>query len=182
MRTIIIISIFLSFISEKGVFSQEVGKNILIWEENSKLSWDDFLGDKKLIDIGSQKVKAISATNIKFSINGGCESPIIYAYFDRDLSWKVDTSQALLMHEQLHFDISGYCAKLLSQEVESLCRKGCSDVSLFKQAYMNIMEIGEELHRQYDIDTKHGVDVDKQNYWNKKVERLLNEVRRVPSD
>src|SRR5688500_19580117 len=97
--------ICLILLSQAAVsLAQNTSSDLLEWNEFYKLTWEDFTGKRTESSIGdagtvvSIKAKPYMVKNkVKYDV---------YAYFNRQKSWASDTSEELLKHEQLHFDIA----------------------------------------------------------------------------
>ena len=106
------------------LFSPEVKEEKIIWDENRKLTWEDFRGDP------SGPVDYVASTNsgVSFSYsyrerNGkGVVEFTIQSNFYPDLSWYRPSrvSEYILGHEQMHFDISELHARMLRSLLSEL--------------------------------------------------------------
>ncbi len=109
--------------------------------------------------------------------------PRLEARFDPEQSWVIpeaidswdpyvwETSQMLLRHEQLHFAIS--C--LLVRQANVVLQNGGN-----LQAMLELVRAtAQRLNRQYDKDTRHGVDLSRQADWEQDVEQQLQEVTKL---
>lgn len=134
------------------------------------LTWADFKVVKTLNDASAETTTEISysyeETNGKVSID-------VYCTMDKKQSFVVEGKQTpyLLNHEQRHFDISYYYAKLLHKrfnEAKSLTE------SKAKYTYnKTIIEWSGE-QDLYDKETDHSINVKNQGLWDKKIDKLLN--------
>ncbi len=76
-------------------------------------------------------------------------------------------SEALLQHEQTHFDMTEFCARGLQQELNQM------NLGLNKKALIEAVEAKweqklEQLQEQYDNETRHGINLNTQKEWSKK--------------
>src|SRR3712207_4091713 len=111
-----------TFLFSLSPFAQQ---NTLTWNEKQPLSWFDFAGevnDTSLYDAESfAEVKYsywyIGPDNISFTVS---------ANFNKSTSWckKDYRSEALLRHEQTHFDIAELYARKLKQAFENFRYSG----------------------------------------------------------
>ncbi|MDX5427336.1 MAG: DUF922 domain-containing Zn-dependent protease [Bacteroidota bacterium] len=93
-----------------------------------------------------------------------------------DRSW-ADRSRRtwrLLRHEQLHFDIAEWHARMLRSQVstEPVTEKEAI------RAFDKIFEELEEIQDRYDRDTDHGLKPDVQKDWENRVQRELKKWER----
>lgn len=154
------------------------GKDVLYWDENVLLSWEDFKINFDL-DIVHH---AQSATGIYsfWECNDNHYEFIVGCVFDRTKSWvkywvkfdRKNTSQ-LLNHEQTHFDLTEVYARKIRYALSTVpdpCRKSQSEM---KAIVNKLLEEFKTEEKRYDSATKHGRDTDKQLLWDKNVYRML---------
>jgi hypothetical protein len=109
------------------------------------------------------------------------ERPQAYALFDKTKSWAKDSekSDALLNHEQRHFDIAHVFAEGLDKELAAIQVAGVEVTAknahalssqLFNQAvkelYTAYKSGAEAAQKQYDTDTNHSLIQAQQDIWN----------------
>ncbi len=146
----------------------------LAWKSPSPLVWDDFTASPPAdADMSAR-------TFTKFSFNWGCDANSQFTYtvsavFDRELSWVKDGvgSDALLAHEQLHFDVAELTARKFRQELaglESPCKVGQEGMKALSKKYRDLLSATQI---QYDTETGHGVQKDKQAHWAAKVKKEI---------
>jgi hypothetical protein len=146
-------------------------RDLLEWNEFYQLAWDDFQGQPTAESIGD----AGTAVNIKakpFYI----KRRIMYdvdVYFNRKQSWARAKSDALLRHEQLHFDIAELYARKIRKRIVALQENGVSDIKIYNSAIKQILEESNDADRQYDLETLHGALTKKQLIWERRVKEQL---------
>lgn len=144
----------------------------LNWNSNRKLTWNDF---QKEAD-ASDPLHAMTSTNI--SVQAHCDGNEMkfdvkcqFAVLD---SWtKNKSSESLLQHEQLHFDITEIYARQLRQKLEqqkSLCT---GDKRKFNAVVNKVFADWKKTQERYDAESKHGIDGAKQQQWTENVANLL---------
>ncbi|TGV01936.1 hypothetical protein [Flavivirga rizhaonensis] len=146
--------------------------NKVIWSKKN-ITWDNFTKVEK-------KEKDYVAT-INYGIY--CPESIswldsdVYAYMDPDKSEKLADSMLddqVLIHEQYHFNITEYHTRLLRKEIVKLGKDKINDKtldSLFNKYYSE----NELMQLEYDSVTDHSVIVEKQRYWEMKIDDLLRQ-------
>ena len=152
-------------------FSQTAYHVRLEWNEFYKLTWEDFQGKPSERSYGD----AATAVQIKakpFRVDNEIFYDV-FAYFNREQSWKRDVSAQLLEHEQLHFDIAELYARKIRREITHLKAKNINDVSTINAAIREILEESNRVDLQYDAETLHGSLLKKQSLWNEKVKNEL---------
>lgn len=148
----------------------------LNWCENRKLLWTDFKADPD----ARSNYSAVSATYIEEK--HGCSEAGIFSYdvkavFVKNESWTVDMdSEALLKHEQTHFDLTEYFARKMRQKFNDL-RNPCaiSEDKILAMVDSVYTEL-EITHRLYDQYTVHGLNKENQILWNDIVMKSLLEL------
>ena len=154
-------------------FSQQ---NYIKWENERPLIWKDF---KMKVD-KSSAFYALSHTGVAYKYNVIYGENVldidfvVFAFFEKDLSWykKDDATDELLVHEQLHFDISELSARMMRKEISEF-----SFTMKYGEEILNIVNKytfqREELQKQYDEETNHSRNKEEQKRWEEYVETEL---------
>jgi hypothetical protein len=164
---------FFAIVSITGSAQEFVNdsKDVIAWNEYYHLTWDDFLGQPSSESIGD----AGTAVNIKAKPYF-IKNQIMYdvdAFFNRRQSWKRERSDALLRHEQLHFDIAELYARMIRKKVVELQERGINDIKVYNAAIKTLLEESNEADQRYDLETLHGALSKKQAYWELRVKEQL---------
>ena len=121
------------------------------WCANRSLTWEDF----KSTDItgyGARTATGIPVRSVKMDSTFIIEARAIFV---RDKSWVKDTSKQLLIHEQIHFDISELVARKLRQ---FFYHRIVTDKN-YEKIMMELNPIfgyGDELNCKFDDETQNG--------------------------
>lgn len=142
------------------------------WNSNRKLTWDDFQKEADTTD----PLHALTSTNI--AVQANCEGNVmkfeVQCQFAVTDSWtKNKSSESLLQHEQLHFDITEVYARQLRQKLtqqKSLCG---SDKRKFNAVVNKVFADWKKTQERYDAESKHGLEENKQQQWTNNVATLL---------
>jgi hypothetical protein len=148
------------------------------WSATRRLTVADFLGrpNTPLAASTSSDIKAnIGCTDFVF--NGSAQ-----ATFDPNTSWFRDpkhATEALLRHEQLHFDITEIYARKLRQKMVAF--KQTADCGKLQPAFNNLTksvytEWGREEAR-YDQQSNHGLNAAQQAAWEQQVQQRLEQLK-----
>jgi predicted secreted Zn-dependent protease len=151
-------------------------RDLLEWNEFYQLQWHDFQGkrtDDAIGDAGTVVQIKAKPYMLKKKVRYD-----VYAYFSRKKSWASDTSDALLRHERLHFDIAEVYARKIRKKIQELSDRDVNDVKTYNAAVQEILEESNEADRLYDIQTLHGSLPKRQAEWAKKVRQELTELKR----
>lgn len=155
----------------------------LPWQSDTPLRWEDFQG--AVPDGATMSAKTFS----KFSFTWNCDVKGVFSYsvgvmFDRELSWAKDGggSDALLAHEQLHFDIAELVGRRFRKALDGLpspCEVGPEGMSAMSKSYREELAA---LQSQYDKETNHSEIKEKQASWEAKVAKELEALSRFASE
>ncbi len=179
-NTLILLLLGLFFIM---AFSFQNDDNIIVWDKAKKLNWDDFKGtvshDKTHEVINVYKVNEEDAARSRvaialyFQCDGNNSNHTVRAEFEKNNSWFYANhkTEAVLRHEQLHFDITELYARKLRTKLASL-KNQCEKSAVGSVYQANDSEFVEFV-KQYDSETSHGVNKQKQSEWETKVQKLL---------
>lgn len=148
----------------------------LNWCDNRKLLWTDFRACPEAHSLFS----AVSATYIeekhRCSESGAFEYDV-KAMFVKNESWSVDMdSEALLKHEQTHFDLTEYFARKMRQnfhDFKNPCSLPEEKILAMVDSVYTELEITHQLYDQY---TMHGLNKENQKLWNDIVMKSLLEL------
>lgn len=147
--------------------------NALLWRADRKLSWSDYKAKPKNFDASDGALTA-SSIQTEFSYSGNEFIFSVEAKFYPYESWYIKTraSNELLEHEQLHFDITELYARMLKQELlESIKTK--KDIHLYKSIVSKYMKDWDKTQEQYDEETNHSINKEKQKIWQEMIENEL---------
>lgn len=179
MRTLVSL-VALIFFSQVNIFAQQV--TIGNKAGNRPLVWSDFTGKTD----PSSLYYANTFWNINYGYSSvnfkGDDAAIndlaVNLQFVNDKSWKKEDkiSDALLKHEQGHFDIAILC----QLEIISLIKHASLHKDDYKSQIKNIFKESLQkytaLEDKYDAETAHSMNKDKQEEWNK---FILSETERL---
>lgn len=147
------------------------------WSADRKLSWQDFKGKPK----EESRYSAESSLQISYGLKISNQSGVteysfnVDCYFEKNDSWvKTDKkTDALLKHEQLHFDIAEYFSRKLRREfkkssftVENYQSKS---TAIFNENFTEY----QSYQIAYDEETRHGSLPEEQAQWEERVKNLL---------
>ena len=139
------------------------------WDER-KVSWEDF----QIADDVFGDFDANISSEIKYPSRFSGSDNLVYATMYPDFSNRTadaHTSDQLLIHEQYHFNITEYHARLLRKR---LLEKGASLSKSSITYYFNrINERLNEMQTDYDEESNHNTEDERQRYWELKIDDLL---------
>jgi hypothetical protein len=154
-----------------GQHSRSESHEMLEWNEFYQISWEDFEG-KPSKDSRGDAATAVKIKAVPHYFKDQLRYDV-YAYFNRKASWARGHSDALLKHEQLHFDIAELYARKIRKKISDLSERGVKDVQVINKAINDLMEESNEIDQRYDLETLHGALSKKQQAWEKMVKEQL---------
>lgn len=157
------------------LFAQSEKEDMIKWDDDIRLNWADYLGKPD----GSSDAAASTSTYlvIDYSIWQNSLTYKIQSLFSRTRSWGLHKTNYILSHEQGHFDIAEIFARKLHKKMsEYKFDKRTYQKSLGK-IYDDVVEEKTEMQNEYDKETRHSINREKQAKWLKKIEKLLEEYK-----
>ena len=152
---------------------------LIKWTNEYKLHWKDFIYSNDKPVLNRHYSEAISATNI-VAFHRLDNSDIefkIYATFDSDNSFTSDTSKiSLLLHEQLHFDITEFHARLLRKAIDSIKAQRTISLEDFYFQLDSIHQCNTSMQILYDEQTAHGMINSAQEIWLRTIRNSLEKL------
>lgn len=151
----------------------------IVWSK-SPLVWDDF----ELVYFMEKDYVALIHSNISCPKLITDDESRVYAYMDPNESERLSgdfEGSNVLTHEQYHFNITEYCARLLRKEIVS---KGVGGLTFktMRELYKKHYELLEELQDEYDSITDHNADYYLQRQWELKIDDWLRQTAYYEND
>lgn len=154
------------------------------WEAHKPLTWSDFRGAPDRFS----KFAATSNTGIShtYSVNSKgyfvANSSQVRANFYPNLSWYIPKliNETTLAHEQTHFDISELHARILRKELSDR-RFSHNAKREITAIYENVEKARKAMQYQFDRETNHSVDREKEIIWENYIAKLLAKYERWSS-
>jgi len=163
--------ILIFFLLPSLLMAQDKNEELLDWDKSRKLSWTDF----KAKPDSESDVAARSTTYLLFSytVNNDGFSYKIESRFSKTRSWGLHKTAYILSHEQGHFDIAEVFARKLHKKMSEYTFNRRTYQKDLKKIYQDILDEKEELQNNYDTETNHSINKEKQAEWLKKIKKLL---------
>lgn len=171
---IVIITCFLFY--TEPVKGQDLPKYVILWNPSRPLQWSDFKGPQAHLE-GDQAAQVETGLKMNLDYNKKQDTAIIdiISYMDPKKSSKRKDASGdyLLRHEQLHFDICEWYARMLRKEISLL---KCAPELLAKNViklYDKLTKEQSNTQRLYDKETRHSLNKEKQAEWDQKITQGL---------
>jgi len=152
------------------------------WCNKDKLKWDDFKG--KIPDNGDSYLSAGTGYGLipVRTRKNDLLSYNIKLVFKKYESWKKDTAEYLLAHEQLHFDIAELYARKLRKAIQDVPKTNRNPTEeVFNTVIQKLYLENASMQRKYDEETIHGIIAESQIKWDKKISLELNNLEKYAS-
>jgi len=158
-RSFLFLLLFVPFTRQPG--------HLIDWNATRKLTWSDFLGNPD----NNNENAALTCSNINFKYGYGTAgfNFTISCRFDKRQSWGRIKNDYVLAHEQGHFDLAEIYARKLNKALKEYHyneRTVSKDVS---KIYQDLMDEHHKVQNDYDVETDHSLNKDKQQTWFKKI-------------
>jgi predicted metallopeptidase len=152
-----------------GSYAQSENKIVgdtIIWNENYHLMKGDFKGKPK----GKNAGWTVAGIYFRMKETSDTIKFIVETIFIRSKSFLRENSPNVLIHEQLHFDITELFSRKLRQRLAGKNFKAVKNISEeIQKMHSKAMEESGWKEKNYDDDTEHGVNSVNQKEWNEKV-------------
>lgn len=167
--------IFMTLSVQSQIVNRDFHK---LWDPNVPLSWADFKGkpDSLLLrgqgfsDAGIHTMIIVDFCCQDEGKNEICFHPAIH----KTKSWSLSRSETLLVHEQLHFDIT----ELITRKIrKAISLKPEASVEEKYKTYRRLARQFSKMQIKYDKETLHGMKYKKQQKWKARVWEELEELK-----
>ncbi len=152
----------------------------ITWQEDLKLEWNDFKGEPK--PVGDNVATTASGISFGYSTTKTSSRLVDYsfsitAHFYPEKSWSIKEplSNIVLKHERLHFDITELYARKFRQRVSNTTFTNAINNEMEHIHNAINIELGE-IQKQYDVETNHSQNIEKQTAWQKFIATELNKL------
>ena len=162
--------IFLSIFT-LSLFAQRDNEELMEWSNNNKLIWSDY---KAKPDPESDAAASTSTyLVIDYNIRNDDMTYRIQSLFSKTRSWGLHKTAYILSHEQGHFDIAEIFARKLHKKMKEYKFNRRTYQNDLDKIYQEVVDAKSAMQNQYDKETKHSINKEKQAQWLKKIEDLL---------
>jgi len=184
LKYLLILALIVCCCIPESSYSQLVEKDslnqdkdtIVFWSKKRKLTWDDFKGIKKDTSFISLAESYTEIKMVPYLSKLNTYSYKVLACFHKDKSFTNNTSDYLLNHEQLHFDITELYARKIRQEIQ---------VQESKSSYVDYLSLYNKKYKSYklyqklyDVETSHSTNFKMQKKWKEKIGSELEKLKK----
>lgn len=167
--------LFSSLLTTQISFAQSQDEELIEWSPSRKLTWDDYKAKPD-----SRSDAAASTTTylgIDYNISSSSFSYKIQSRFSKTRSWGLHKTDYILSHEQGHFDIAEFFARKLNMKMSAYQFNRKTYEKDLNKIYGDIQDEKEQMQNDYDKETNHSINKEKQAEWLKKIEKMLEELK-----
>lgn len=153
-----------------GYYTRPMYKDRIVWDDRS-LVWEDF----KEVSYLDGDFDAAVHYGIHVPVSLSKDDYSVYAFVDPNKCEKIQDSilgDQLLTHEQYHFNLAEYGARLLRKEILEYGGMNISKTKL-KALHAKNFRLVDSMNVLYDEESEHNLNQIKQNYWEVKINDLL---------
>jgi len=155
--------------------SQTRNEELLDWDAGRRLTWADY---KAKPEPGSDAAASTaSVLAVSYSISSTGFTYRIECRFSKTRSWGLHKSDYILSHEQGHFDIAEIFARKLHKKLSEYQFNRRTYQKDLDNIYEEIVQDKDKMQNDYDRETNHSINKDKQAEWLQKIRLLLEEYK-----
>lgn len=176
---------FLLFVLAGSAQVKVENDSIIIWNKDRKITWDDFLSEKKInfhkydnrYEEHADAAIAVSIQIYPKEVNcWDIDYMEVVAQMNKTKSWTKSKTDVVLNHEQIHFDIAELYARKIRKSITKFIEENeeC-DLQGIADIYYRLIDEHQKMQFLYDEETKHSINFEKQKEWDKKIARQLEE-------
>lgn len=171
MKTFLILTLICA-VTLKGF-----GQNTIKWNETQPLQWIDFAGE--INDSSTFDAESFAEVCYNYQFNSPKDFHFdVFANFNKNTSWcrKEYRTDALLKHEQLHFDIAELYARKLKEAFDNYhySKNFVAEIQqIFNQKKMEY----HLMQHTYDDETNHSLNKERQKDWEQFIYEELSEMK-----
>jgi len=161
------------FIIPIAAFAQNKNEELLDWSASRKLTWNDYKASPD-----PESDAAASTTSylaIEYNITSSSFGYKIQSRFSKTRSWGLHKTAYILSHEQGHFDLAEIFARKLNKQMSEYRFNKRTYQQDLNKIYQDILDEKENMQNDYDKETNHSINKEKQAEWLKKIAALLEE-------
>jgi len=155
---------------------------VIYWSPKTKLIGENF--KRKPIEESHFSAGSHLGTGMEIASADQRLKFTIQAYFVPDKSWIKVQDSDLLAHEQTHFDIEEYYARLIRMELGKMKTKGKNFDQIRIESdkiFSRLLSERERYQEKFDEETGHSVHMEKEKAWELDVKHKLQETQAYAS-
>lgn len=148
-------------------------EELIKWSAGKRLTWADYKARPNPESDAAATTTTVLEVEYNFSNNQF--GYVIKSRFSRTRSWGLHKTDYILSHEQGHFDIAEVFARKLHKKLSEYKFNRKTYQKDLRKIYEDITEEKEETQNDYDKETRHSINKERQAEWLKKINEMLEE-------
>jgi hypothetical protein len=155
--------------------AQSKDEELLDWSASRKLTWNDYKASPDPDNDAAASTTTYLA--IEYNITSSSFGYKIQSRFSKTRSWGLHKTDYILSHEQGHFDIAEIFARKLNKQMSEYKFNKKTYQQDLNKTYKDILDEKEKMQNDYDKETNHSINKEKQAEWVKKIAKMLEEYK-----
>lgn len=165
--------VFIIFATPSVFFAQKNNEELLEWNADRQLSWADY--KSKPNPESDAAASTTTYLSVEYNITSTRFSYKIKSSFSKTRSWGLHKTDYILSHEQGHFDIAEVFARKLHKKLSEYKFNKKTYQKDLQKIYESITREKSDTQNEYDKQTNHSINKEKQAEWLKKIQEMLEE-------
>lgn len=153
--------------------AQDKKEDLIEWSATRRLTWADYKAQPD--PYSDAAATTTTVLEVEYSFRNNSFGYHIRSRFSRTRSWGLHKTDYILSHEQGHFDIAEVYARKLHKNLSEYRFNKKTYQKDLRKIYEDITEEKEETQNDYDRQTRHSINKNRQAEWLKKIENMLEE-------
>ncbi|HUR66534.1 MAG TPA: DUF922 domain-containing protein [Chitinophagaceae bacterium] len=175
MTNLLIYVLGLFVLQPTATQAQDPGEELLKWSSTRKLTWSDYKAAPN--PNSDAAASTTSYLGISYNISSRDFSYKIDSKFSKTRSWGLHKTAYILSHEQGHFDIAEVFARKLHKKMSEYRFDRKNYEKDLRKIYQEILDEKEATQNDYDKQTNHSINKEKQAEWLVKIANMLEEYK-----
>lgn len=153
--------------------AQQNKEELLDWSASRRLTWADYKAQPNPDSDAAATTTTILIVEYNFKNNQF--GYVIQSRFSKTRSWGSTKTDYILSHEQGHFDIAEVYARKLNKKLSEYSFNKKTYRKDLKEIYDEVTGEKEETQNEYDRETRHSINKQRQAEWLRKIAAMLDE-------
>ena len=143
------------------------------------ITWSDFQDKPRAGNFEAEVFTGIGFNEQTVVENGLIKLTIaVKVYLPKSAAWaKGDKDSYALDHEQRHFDIAKIIGEHFKQKIAAMVLAVWDYDGFINEQYLETLREQTRMQNQYDRETRHGMDREEQEIWDKRIDNELKLLR-----
>lgn len=172
MRIISILILYFFLSVPLLLIAQSRNEELLDWDANRRLTWADYKARPDQDSDAAASTASVLA--VSYNISSAGFTYKIECRFSKTRSWGLHKTDYILSHEQGHFDIAEIFARKLHKKLSEYQFNKKTYQKDLDKIYEEIVQGKDKMQNDYDRETNHSINKEKQAEWLQKIRQELD--------